>query len=243
MDRILSFGAGVNTAALLALAYQNKLEIDAVIFADTGAELPETYHWIEKYAKPICEEIGISFITVKGQEKFPYGIFDNLYDYCVYYNIIPTRKWRYCTDKFKIRPITRYLINNFDNPTLLLGIDYSEKVRLRKIYCYDIPCEFPLIDMKIDRKGCKRIIRDAGWEVPPKSGCYFCPFSSIKKFVWLLEEHPDLFIKAEFLEKQNKMYPKLTIKQGIKLEDLRKKKTQSKQMTLEGEFACVMCHI
>ncbi len=46
-EYVLSFGGGVNTAAILALAYRGKLQIDYAIFADTGCEIPETYDWIE----------------------------------------------------------------------------------------------------------------------------------------------------------------------------------------------------
>ena len=69
MKTFLSFGAGVQTTAMLILVSKGEIEVDAVIFADTGAEHPETYGYIEKYDKPLCEKIGIPFMTVRMHRK------------------------------------------------------------------------------------------------------------------------------------------------------------------------------
>jgi 3'-phosphoadenosine 5'-phosphosulfate sulfotransferase (PAPS reductase)/FAD synthetase len=49
---ILSFGGGVNSVALMIWLVENQQPLDEVIFADTGAEVPETYGYLkitEKY--------------------------------------------------------------------------------------------------------------------------------------------------------------------------------------------------
>ncbi|MGI0079676.1 MAG: phosphoadenosine phosphosulfate reductase family protein, partial [Nitrososphaerales archaeon] len=61
----LSFGAGVQTTALLLTD-----EFDEIIFADTGAEMPETYDYIEKYVKPYCKEKDLKFTTVTKMRRF-----------------------------------------------------------------------------------------------------------------------------------------------------------------------------
>ena len=63
-SRFLSYGAGMQTFALLVMAEQGEIQIDEVVFADTGGEHPETYAHIEKVAKPICNRMGIPFMTV-----------------------------------------------------------------------------------------------------------------------------------------------------------------------------------
>ena len=57
--RILSFGGGLQTTALAIMVAKGELEVDEVIFADTGAEKPETYWYMENYTKPMLEEVGI----------------------------------------------------------------------------------------------------------------------------------------------------------------------------------------
>jgi hypothetical protein len=67
--RFLSYGAGMQTFALLVMAEQGDISIDEVVFADTGAEHPETYEHIEKVAKPICKRMGIEFTTVRMEKE------------------------------------------------------------------------------------------------------------------------------------------------------------------------------
>lgn len=44
---IVSFGGGTNSTALIILCWLKKIHIDAIVFADTGDELPETYNFLE----------------------------------------------------------------------------------------------------------------------------------------------------------------------------------------------------
>jgi len=60
-----------------------------------------------------------------------------------------------------------------------------------------------LIEHDIDRQGCKDLITKAGLEVPPKSGCYFCPFQRIAQWRELRMKHPALFRKVQELEQRN----------------------------------------
>ena len=230
MTRILSFGGGVNSTALLALAYLGKVEVDEVVFADTGAELPETYEHIRRM-KRVCREIGIPFTTVRGKEK---GI-TNLYDYCLHYRIIPLREYRWCTDKFKVRPIASWVKGKEKKkkPVMLIGFDANEGRRIeRHLRFYPFAeKEFPLFDMKITRRKCKDIIRRAGWDVPVRSGCFFCPFKPSKYWRWLLDNHPDLFNKARELEENSRKYPDTRLYR-IPLKDVEKRWTNTRQTLL-----------
>jgi hypothetical protein len=44
---------------------------------------------------------------------------------------------------------------------------------------------YPLMDWRMDRAACERVIRDAGLPVPVKSACWFCPASKKHEIVWL----------------------------------------------------------
>ena len=65
---------------------------------------------------------------------------------------------------------------------------------------------FPLLEAEVSREGCKDIIRQAGLPIPHRSKCYFCPFQTIAEWKELRMKHPDLFCKAEQLEKRNMDY-------------------------------------
>lgn len=249
IKQIMSYGGGVNSMALLCLAKEGKVKIDEAIFCDPGAELPETYEYNKKYAEPLCKELGIKFHVIPGLRQ---GL--NLLEYCYKYRIFPMRKYRSCTQHHKVFPLLEWEDKQFEKESynVLIGIDYGEKKRVKRKkpkHHEDRVLKYPLIDLEIDRKGCKRIIAKHGYPVPVKSGCYICPFKGIKEFRWLLEVHPDLFKIAEELEEiANLRYEKNKraniINEKVSLKDIRLKGDDCTiQGTLEGEMACVFCHL
>ena len=66
MKSILNFGGGVNSTAMYFVLRERKMPIDAIIFADTGAELPETYSTVQKFEE-IAKADGVPFITIKSK--------------------------------------------------------------------------------------------------------------------------------------------------------------------------------
>jgi len=218
--RYLSFGAGVNTTALLLL--YPEVYYDEVIFADTGAELPKTYEYIDEYVKPFLKDIGIKFTVVRGNEK---GM-SSLEEYCIYYKIVPSMQVRWCTEKFKLDPIAKYLKKTKkgdEYPIIaLLGITYEEKDRIKESpYLWQVN-EYPLVQRKLTRQDSIRIIRSYGWSVPPRSGCFFCPFQSSVQLRFLYLHYPELYERAIRLEENSQQFPKFTLlPNGISLRVLR----------------------
>lgn len=189
MEKILSFGGGLQTTALVILLSEGKLKVDAAVFADTGGEKPETYHYIENYIKPLLASCSVEFITVKPPEP--------LYNYCWRKQEIPSIRWRWCTDRFKIRPINKIARNSLQ----YIGFSTDEARRAnKKISRIKTRREFPLIDMGISSTDCHRIISDFGWPRPVKSSCFFCCFGRMAEWNWLKSTHRDLFDKALDLE-------------------------------------------
>ena len=154
----LSFGGGVQTTAMLIMIAQGKLQADAVIFADTGSEHPETYEYIEKYDKPLCIKMGIPFITAKMHRsvtvvnmvekrtwKHPkkklYPVkgeqikADSLREVLMARRRVPSLQNRWCTEYSKITPIKQVLrslqsAGEFEKPAIcMIGISIDEKRR------------------------------------------------------------------------------------------------------------------
>ena len=184
VDYILSFGAGVNSTALLFYLVNHSYPLDKVIFSDTKTELPETYVIIEKI-KHYCKNKNIPFIIVG---------FTDLYQYCEEKELLPSRMFRWCTAKFKVNPIKNYL-KTLGETKQYIGFAYDESHRAKKFK--DI---YPLIDNKITRKGCIKIITEEGFPIPVKSGCYICPFQTKKSWRDLYLKHKELYLKSEKLE-------------------------------------------
>ncbi|MDG7000534.1 MAG: hypothetical protein JRN15_15680 [Nitrososphaerota archaeon] len=176
------------------------MKLDEAIFADTGNELPETYSYI-KVARKYMEDFGIHLTTVRVRNN------DTLLDRCKRRGVIPSQVWRWCTRDFKIRPIYAYYRNLNANIYQYLGIDYGEAHRMKDSHADFVTNLYPLIDAKMNRADCVKIIEDEGLPVPPKSGCYFCPFNSENRWSDLLESHPRLFARSITLEESSRHFP------------------------------------
>lgn len=199
--RVLNMGAGVQTTAIL-LEYHKKY--DYVVFADTGDEKPETYYYIENFLKPFCKKVGLEWVTVKAKTS--------LMEHCNNRKIFPIVTRRWCTEDFKIKPIQRFLRKELKasktNPVICdigISLDESHRARFDSGNKYQI-MEYPLLDAKITRKQCYEIIKKHGFPVPPKSGCYYCPYMKRHEFRKLSQEHPDLFKKALDMEEASEQY-------------------------------------
>ena len=81
-----------------------------------------------------------------------------------------------------------------------LGISYDEIHRMKDSPDKDVVRAWPLIERKMNREDCRRVILDAGLPEPPKSSCYFCPLLPGKYFKRLAAEDPVLFENAAALE-------------------------------------------
>lgn len=195
----LSFGGGVNSVAMYLILMDQGMEPGdsekgfEAVFVDHGCDWPETYEYVEMFRK----EYPITVIKpdVEG--------FDNLYDYCWHYEMVPFFSMRFCTAKFKVRVMQKYV----DTPCFqYLGIDAGESHRAKLKAFRGAENRFPLIENGISRDGCKRIIENHGLPVPLKSGCWFCIFQRIAEWKKLRSLHPDLFCKAQQLEARNNDY-------------------------------------
>jgi len=83
---------------------------------------------------------------------------------------------------------------------VVMGIAFEEKHRANR-WANDDDVEFPLIDMQIGREGCIALIKEVGWNVPVKSGCWFCPYAKMSEFAELKKTNPLLFSELCEMEK------------------------------------------
>lgn len=195
MKDYLSCGAGVNSIAMILFLLKTKWEFESV-FVDTGCEHPETYDYLKLF-QAWLKENGHKQITVLKPDV--QGV-DNLYDYCWKYKMTPSFMQRWCTDKFKIRILHKYYLKPCFS---LIGFSVDEAKRAKISVMKGVENRFPLIEANVTRAGCEEIIKHNGLPIPRKSGCYICPFQNVTQWKELRMNHPDLFCKAEQLEKRN----------------------------------------
>ena len=192
MNKILSFGGGLQTTALAILVAKGELEVDEVIFADTCCEKPETYWFMEHYIKQILSDI----VIVKSHlASTSYG---DLYAHYWRLATLQSVVHRRCTDHFKLRPIAKYYKGQ--EVEMMIGFSLDEAHRARKKRTRWAKESYPLIEMRITATDCRRIIQDYGWPIPTKSSCFICQYQKVPEWNWLKNNHKDLFQKAIDLE-------------------------------------------
>lgn len=197
---ILSYGGGVNTTALMVLLVEKGMALDEAVFADTGGEIPETYENVS-FAEKYLSRHDIPLRIVKSKNG-------TLYDTCKRRKVIPSQIWRWSTRDYKVVPIHSYYRSLKTHIYEYLGIAYDEIHRLKSSKQDYITSIFPLVDQKITRRECINIIMQAGLPVPPKSGCFFCPFNSIERWHQIYVNHRQLYLKSMRLEEQSKHFPR-----------------------------------
>lgn len=213
--KVISFGGGVQSTALLVLAAQERIDYRTFLFCNVGedSENPETLTYVHEIAMPYAVRQGIKLIEL--QKVLRTGEVDTVYQRLTRPGSrsigIPVRMSngspvpRTCTIDFKIQVVAKWLRQHGatkEFPGIVgLGISLDEFQRMRNDS--GIPYErldYPLIDLRLDRAQCMKIIQEAGLPVPPKSSCYFCPFHTMHVWQEMRQNQPELFWKAAQLE-------------------------------------------
>lgn len=192
----ISFGAGVNSVAMTIMLVDKGWR-GPIVFADPGAEYPETYCYLDMFNERWLRPRGLEITTISPAtmpELYPPSYRRLLETRCLECQVVPLVAIRWCTIEYKRLPIRKHT----NAETYLLGFSMEEAWRAERRQ--DDTTVFPLIDRLIDRDGCKDIIRGAGLPLPRKSGCFFCPFQRRAEWRALYDQHPDLFQRAVDME-------------------------------------------
>ena len=190
--KILSNGGGVQTFAIQCLVAQGEIEKpDLVIFADTGGESDETYLHIQNIQKPFLEKLGIPFISIK---RSPDELFWHSYNSGV------TPRPPLCSWMFKRDVINRYL-KRLGHAQVMIGISLDEESRgYKKSAVSWVENIYPLLELELTRDDCIDAIGRQNLPVPPKSGCWFCPYLRTSQWYDLKRDFPDKFNLALKME-------------------------------------------
>jgi hypothetical protein len=219
--RVLSYGGGVDSMAMLVLAIKKGQLPDLVLFADVGdrdgidpAEWPATYTHIREVVMPLCAEYGIEFKTLDTVES-PIRGERSLFSYFQRTNTIPGRLSRLCTSAAKVERLQKFLDKHVPASVTTLeiqiGFEAGEEARAardphsaaskakggtlnRRINV------FPLMAAGICRCRAITLIEDAGFQVPNGSACVYCPFSKWDDFKRLETQLPETFAQVQALE-------------------------------------------
>ncbi|MFK0114385.1 phosphoadenosine phosphosulfate reductase family protein [Streptomyces sp. NPDC090994] len=191
---VLGISGGKDSSAL-AIYMRDRVPEMEYFFCDTGAELPETYEYLNRLEAALGKPIE----RLNADRDFDHWME-------VYQGTLPSPQMRWCTKNLKIKPLEEWV--GEDKVISYVAIRADEN-RLGYVSTKpNIEAVFPFREDGIDKDGVMRILDEAGIGLPgyyewrTRSGCYFCFFQRKHEWVGLKERHPDLYDKAvEYEEK------------------------------------------
>jgi hypothetical protein len=181
-ERFVSFSGGADSTAL-AIYLADKGEDFTLLFADTGAELPETYWIVPRVARTLNRPL----VVVSGPTFFQRLTARGFY--------LPSFAARWCTRELKLGPLNDVA----GKGCALLGICADEDHRM--------PTSLrPLVDAGIGKTDARamceaRDLLSPAYRWRTSTSCFCCPFQDPWDWRHLAKEHPDLFALAEEWER------------------------------------------
>ncbi|MFF4361567.1 phosphoadenosine phosphosulfate reductase family protein [Streptomyces sp. NPDC001604] len=191
---VLGISGGKDSSAL-AIYMRDRVPEMEYFFCDTGAELPETYEYLNRLEAALGKPIE----RLNADRDFDHWME-------VYQGTLPSPQMRWCTKNLKIKPLEEWV---GDDKVISYVAIRADENRLGYVSTKpNIEAVFPFREDGVDKDGVMRILDEAGIGLPgyyewrTRSGCYFCFFQRKHEWVGLKERHPDLYDKAvEYEEK------------------------------------------
>lgn len=203
MTHVLSFGAGVQSTALLLLWLDNDprlievtggAEIAFAVFADPGAESVATYRHLARCVEA-AEAAGRRLVVARRVERGEEVSLPVQIQTARRFSMAPFfassggsggMMMRNCTADYKVGTVRQAVRRELGVKALragrvinVLGISTDEIQRAKG----GADVAYPLIEMGWSRADCLAYLRAQGWGDVPKSACVWCPYHSSR--AWL----------------------------------------------------------
>jgi len=208
MDRIISLGMGKQSSAMYLMSSMGVIDhADFAVFADTGAEHPETLKyaaWLIDWSKknsdiPIYTANHKSIMTdiLKGENSTGQK-FASIPAFTEGGGMVR----RQCTMEYKIGQVNkkvREVLGIKKNHRLTpveywIGITREEAIRMKPSRDFNITNIYPVIEYR--RGELVQWMQDQGFPIPVKSSCTFCPYQSNARWNNTKTDFPEDFEQA-----------------------------------------------
>lgn len=184
MKRFISFSGGVESTTMCILYGKDA----KAIWCDTGAEHDEMYERID-YCESVIKKLHPSFEVIRIKAKYMVlgNEVDSLVDAVKIKKYMPSMQRRWCTGRFKIEPIDKFLSGQGDCE-LMIGLNADE---LKREGNYGLQANvrylYPLQEDGLNREDCIDILNE--YELNPdfplfmsRGGCYMCIFKTVAEY-------------------------------------------------------------
>jgi len=207
--KVISLGLGIQSTAMYMMSSMGLIDrADYAIFADPGAELPDTYKLWDSLSDWADKNEGIPLIKRR----------KSLYDDIIKGKNSTGHRWasipaftessgmvrRQCTKEYKIDTVIKevrklHRLKKFQRmkPTIMfLGISLDEIQRMKTSSLYNIEYQYPLVDNRITRSDCVRFLEQQSFYNVKKSSCVFCPYHSNIQWKEIKMNYPEEWEKV-----------------------------------------------
>lgn len=209
---VISLGAGVQSSVMALMAAKGEITPMpvAAVFADTQAEPPSVYAWLEWLTTELPFPV---FTVTAGDLRGQFATLKARRADGTTYLKLSIRAFvgdatgrgapmvRGCTADFKLAPIRSRMkairaVHGADFVVQWIGISRDEAHRMKDSPDKLTENRWPLIEQGMTRTHCLEWMARNGYDRPPRSACEFCPYHSDAEWRRLQLEEPESFARA-----------------------------------------------
>lgn len=206
MKHIVQFSGGKDSTCMLLMMLEKGMQVDEIIFCDTGMEFPQMYEHIAEVEKNISEKYGKHITTIKPKKSYEYYMYEQRktrgkwvmnpgYGWAM-----PKNRW--CTRLLKQEPTRQYKGKDCIE---YIGIAADEPKRHVNI---PANCRHPLFDWGITEKMALSFCKRQGYtwgglyDKFDRVSCWCCPLQSLKSLRILYHNFPELWFKLKKMDEK-----------------------------------------
>ena len=200
--QLMSYGGGLNTAAMCVLAVEEKLpRPDWIVIADTGREAPSTWQYLDEVMQPYLKRVGLR-VEIAPHSLATVDMYSGNGDLLIPVFTSSGAMPAFCSTEWKQRVINRWARSvEIDECDLWIGFTIDEIGRVKPGPDKWMRRVFPLIDLMLSRVDCSSILQRAGLPEPDKSACVMCRHRSNSEWRRLRDFWPDAWGDAIEVER------------------------------------------
>ena len=206
---VVALSGGKDSTAMLLGMIERGMQIDCILFCDTGLEFPAMYEHLAK----LEEDTGRRITRIKAEHSYEYLMFDAPVRRGADSPIVkrygagslgygwPGPRQRWCTTRLKDMPREKffrelrkqYCVKEY------IGIAADEQYRLERERNKNPDHVHPLVDWNMTEKDCLRYCYEHGYDWNGLYGqfgrvsCWCCPLQSLQELRQLYKNHPALW--------------------------------------------------
>lgn len=206
-ETVFSYGGGVQSIAISLMIIRKFLpKPDHIIFADTGREASETMEYYEKNLRELFDRSDMK-LEIARRELSRVDLFglngDLLIPAYTKNGKLPT----FCSSEWKKLVIRRYMREiGISECDMWIGFSLDEFERMKDSGVKWITNKYPLIERRIKRSDCYRMIVGGKLPEPSRSSCYMCPHRKNEEWLRLKNKYPEDWKKAVEVERTMQLW-------------------------------------